>query len=178
MKLMTSQSLPPSSASSVMIESPHWFGWPGPQESFSDFSTAFWHKTLIKWAKSLPPTPWFSHKTKKSSPLVFFRLHCENLAGTFQQSHTYRISFKLGFNVSWQAITFDIYLYLQWRFTTFWTCTTVLKFALIISVVTGNTLNNLRKTWVKQSLIRPKWHHCPRISTLWLATDDISDKFS
>lgn len=56
------------------------------------------------------------------------------------------LALKVTDNVSWHARTFDIYLYLQWRFTTFWTCTTVLKLALIISVVTGNTLNNLRKT--------------------------------
>ena len=112
MTLTTSQSLPPSSASSVMIMS-HSIDLAGlAPEKIPWLYTAFWLETLIKVTKSSLPTPLVLTQNKSAThpqlglglgsglsltpskmarPLVFFRLHwlercpclSENLAGTF-----------------------------------------------------------------------------------------------
>ena len=117
MKLMTSQSLPPSSASSVMIMSHRidlaGLGYRKNSPTLHCFLT--WNS--IQSDKISPPTPLVFTQNKEAthpriglglsslptpsktpSPLFFFRLHwlehrrcpcsSENLAGTFQQSHT------------------------------------------------------------------------------------------
>ena len=106
MRLMTTQSLPPSSASSVIIMS-HSIDFAGlarRKNSLTLHCSLTWNSNQND--KFSPPYPhWFSHKTsqppthpriglslsslltpnKTASPVVFFfRLHClENLAGTF-----------------------------------------------------------------------------------------------
>ena len=108
MKLMTSQSLPPSSASNAMIMS-HRIDLAGLGHRKNSLTLhCFLRKTLIKVTESPLPTPMVFTQNKEAtrlgqdsqltpskmaSPLVFFRLHwleyrrclcsSQNLAGTF-----------------------------------------------------------------------------------------------
>ena len=63
--LITSKSLPPSSAGSIMVMAEHWFGWASPQGIFLDFAL------LSDKGQNVPSLPrYFWHKKASQPPTV------------------------------------------------------------------------------------------------------------